>query len=291
MSHVAGSIVAAFGRHYEVELDNGATVTGFPLGKKSPYACGDRVELALSASDQGQILRHQPRSSLLYRSDAYREKLIAANATQLIVVVATEPAFSDELLSRALVAAEHERLRVLIVLNKCDLARQLPHARAMLTPYADMGYAIIELSAKLDVAPLRPWLAGQVSVLVGQSGMGKSTLINALLPGALAATREISTALNSGKHTTTHARRYRLDGESSIIDCPGLQEFGLGHLSQAEIEAGFVEFRPWLGRCRFRDCHHAAEPDCALKNAVAAGTVSARRLEIFRRILGGASPA
>ena len=285
MSHVAGTIIAAFGRHYEVELDSGASVTGFPLGKKSPYACGDRVELSLTASDQGQILCHQPRTSLLYRSDTYREKLIAANATQLLLVAATEPAFSDELLTRALVAAEADQLRVVIVLNKCDLAQYLPAARALLAPYAGMGYTVVELSAKNDVSHLRPWLAGKASVLVGQSGMGKSTLINALLPGALAATREISTALGSGKHTTTHARCYRLDAESTIIDCPGLQEFGLTHISEAQIASAFPEFRPWLGQCRFRDCQHTAEPDCALKRAVKDGSISARRLEIFRRII------
>ncbi len=285
MSEVAGTIVAAFGRHYEVELDSGASVTGFPLGKKSPFACGDRVELALSAADQGQIMRHQPRTSLLYRSDTYREKLIAANATQLLLVVATEPAFSDELLTRALVAAEHDQLRVVIVLNKCDIAEHLPAARAMLMPYTAMGYTVVELSAKQDVSQLRPWLAGKASVLVGQSGMGKSTLINALLPDAMAATREISTALGSGKHTTTHARCYRLDAESTIIDCPGLQEFGLTHISEAQIASAFPEFRPWLGQCRFRDCQHTAEPDCALKNAIANGSISARRLEIFRRII------
>ncbi len=285
MSEVAGTIVAAFGRHYEIELDSGASVTGFPLGKKSPFACGDRVELALSAADQGQIMRHQPRTSLLYRSDTYREKLIAANATQLLLVVATEPAFSDELLTRALVAAEHDQLRVVIVLNKCDIAEHLPAARAMLAPYAAMGYTVIELSAKQDVSQLRPWLAGKASVLVGQSGMGKSTLINALLPDAMAATREISTALGSGKHTTTHARCYRLDAESTIIDCPGLQEFGLTHISEPQIAAAFPEFRPWLGQCRFRDCQHTAEPDCALKNAEKDGSISARRLEIFRRII------
>lgn len=282
-----GTVVAAFGRHYEVELDGGELITGFPLGKKSPYACGDQVELEIAGPGQGQILRHLPRSSLLYRSDDYRQKLIAANTTQLILVVATEPAFSDELLTRALVAAEHDHLRMLIVLNKCDLAGRVPAARAALANYVALGYPVLELCAKQDVTPLRAYLSGQTSVLVGQSGMGKSTLINTLVPDAAAATREISAALNSGKHTTTHARCYRLDAESRIIDSPGLQEFGLAHLSRQEIAAAFREFRPYVGQCRFRNCKHEAEPDCALKNAVETGQVSARRLEFFCRIAAG----
>jgi ribosome biogenesis GTPase len=137
------------------------------------------------------------------------------------------------------------------------------------------------------VTPLLPWLQGQTSVLVGQSGMGKSTLINALIPDALAATREISTVLDSGKHTTTHATLYKLDGPTTIIDSPGLQEFGLAHLSFGEIEHGFPEFRPTLGQCRFHDCHHDAEPGCAVKALVDSGAVDRRRFEHFRAITGG----
>lgn len=276
-----GRIVAAFGRHYEVELDDGRSVNGIPRGKKSPYACGDRVKLGPLHDSEAQILGHAPRASLLYRSDQWKQKMIAANATQIVLVVATEPAFSDELASRALAAARHERMRALIALNKCDLAAALPAARARLAPFAALGAPLVELSALADAAPLLPWLAGQVSVLVGQSGMGKSTLINALIPGAGAATREISTALDSGKHTTTHARLYKLPDGGEIIDSPGLQEFGLAHLTRGEIELGFAEFAAHLGHCRFRDCRHENEPDCAIKAAVAAGTIDARRLAHF----------
>jgi ribosome biogenesis GTPase len=279
-----GTIVAALGRHYEIELADRSRLTGFPLGKKSIFACGDHVALERASADQAQIIRHLPRSSLLYRSDAYRQKLIVANATQLVLVVATEPSFSDELLTRALVAAESEGIRSIIVLNKSDLGTCLPEARERLAPLAALGYQVIELSARNDAAPLLPLLAGECSVLVGQSGMGKSTLINALIPGAAAATREISAALDSGKHTTTHARLYRLDDSSAIIDSPGLQEFGLAHLTRGAIEEGFVEFRPYLANCRFRDCHHRNEPGCAIKDAVAAGTIDPRRYELFLRI-------
>ena len=280
-----GTVVAAFGRQYEIVLADGNLISGFPLGKKSPYAVGDRVELEQTVADQAQIVRHQPRSSLLYRSDAYRQKLIAANATQLILVVATEPGFNDELLSRALVAAEHEGLGAVIILNKADLVERLPTARALLAPFAMLGYPVIELSAKRDVAPLRPHLVGEVSVMVGQSGMGKSTLINALIPGTAAATREISAALDSGKHTTTHARLYRLDDGAAIVDSPGLQEFGLAHLSREEIEYGFIEYRPLLGRCRFRDCRHRDEPNCAVREAIVKGAIDARRHAHFLQLI------
>ena len=281
-----GTIVAAYGRHYLIELADGRRITGFPPGKKSDLACGDQVEVEMSSLDQAAIRRHLPRRSLLYRSDAWRQTLSAANVTQLLLVTATTPAFSDELLTRALIAAESQDLKVVIVLNKCDLTEGLAAARAMLAPYSDMGHEVIELSAKQDISTLLPHLTGQTSILVGQSGMGKSTLINTLIPGAAAATREISTALDSGKHTTTHACLYQLDPASRIIDSPGLQEFGLSHLNQGELESGFREFAPYLGHCRFRDCHHKAEPDCAIKNAVAARKISPRRLELFLRIAG-----
>lgn len=283
-----GLIVAAFGRHYEVISDDGSLCQAVPKGKRSVYACGDRVRLEPAGEGQARIDAPLPRSSLLYRSDEWKQKLIAANATQIVLVVATEPGFSDELLSRALVAAEHEGLRAVIVLNKCDLKDRIEAARAQLAPFATLGYPVVELSATESAAPLRPFLDGQLSVLVGQSGMGKSTLINALVPGAAAATREISDALDSGKHTTTHARLYRLDAndDSAIIDSPGLQEFGLAHLTFGEIEHGFREFRPTLGRCRFHDCHHEGEPDCAVKALVDSGRVDRRRYQHFCAITG-----
>ena len=281
---LVGTVVAAFGRHYDIRLDDGGVMTGSPKGKKSLYACGDRVNVELGAIGQCEIKSHEPRNSLLYRSDAYRQKLIAANTTQLIFVAATEPAFSDELLSRAIVAAEHEKMRVLIVLNKCDLSASLASARAALAPYAGLGYEVIELCAKQSIEALLSGLAGQCSVLVGQSGMGKSTIINSLIPGAAAATREISTALDSGKHTTTYGRLYLTQTGDTIIDCPGVQEFGLAHLSFGEIEDAFIEFRQFLGKCRFNDCRHGDEPDCAIKLGVETGLVSPRRLELFRSL-------
>jgi ribosome biogenesis GTPase len=281
-----GRVVTAHGRQYFVELADGEILPCFPRGKKSEIACGDWVEIARSSSDQGVIERIQPRRSLLYRSNEIRQKLIAANVDQLLIVVATEPGFSDELVARALLAAEGEGIEPLIVLNKADLSDKLPAARERLSILAGLGYRILELSAREHAEDLRPALHGKTSVLVGQSGMGKSTLVNALVPEAKAATREISQALDSGKHTTTHATLYHLDADSQLIDSPGLQEFGLGHLSREEIEQAFPEFRPHLGQCRFRDCKHGREPNCAILAAVDSGKIDKRRFEIFQRIVG-----
>ena len=281
-----GRVVAAHGRQYVVELPDGTVLPCFPRGKKSEVVCGDRVNLQRSSDDQGVIDGIQPRTSLLYRSNEFKQKLIAANVDQLVIVVATEPAFSDDLITRALLAAESEEIAPLIVLNKCDLTERVPAARERLAMFARLGYRIVELSALEHAEDLRPELFGMTSVLVGQSGMGKSTLVNALIPAANAATREISLALDSGKHTTTHATLYHLDGNSDLIDSPGLQDFGLGHLDRQEIEQAFREFRPYLGQCRFRDCHHNREPDCALIAAVKAGEIDEKRFAVYHRIIG-----
>jgi ribosome biogenesis GTPase len=201
------------------------------------------------------------------------------------------PSFYEELLIRCLAAAEHQGIRALIVLNKFDLVEESARALATLEPYRALGYAVLPLIAKREVTPLRAHLHGHTSVLVGQSGMGKSTIINALVPGAAAAVSDISAALDSGRHTTTHARLYRLDAHSALIDSPGLQEFGLGHVPVRELDRTFVEFRPLLGRCRFNDCLHRGEPDCAVAAAAERGQISEQRLKVYRRLLDEAQRA
>ena len=272
------------GRHYLVELPAGEILTCYPRGKRSLVACGDLVAIMRTASGQGVIEAVDPRRTLLYRSDRFRQKLIAANVVQIVIVLAPVPSVYEELLSRCLVAAEHQRLGALIVLNKFDLVERNANALEVLELYRQLGYTVLPLTAKEDASPLREHLAGRLSVLVGQSGMGKSTIINALVPGAKAAIGDISVALDSGRHTTTHARLYRIDAASALIDSPGLQEFGLMHLAQADVAHAFVEFRPFLGHCRFNDCRHREEPGCAVAAATQAGTISSRRLEAYRRI-------
>jgi ribosome biogenesis GTPase len=284
-----GTVMAAFGRHYEVRLDQPApgqqqVIKCDPRGKKSIYACGDHVDVQLSSPDQGVITALRARQNLLWRSDAFRQKLIASNLSQVVIVVATEPGFSDLLISRCIAAAEHQHIKPLIVLNKVDLTERLDTARTLLQPFAALGYRIVELSALDGAATLLPYLASERSIFVGQSGMGKSTLTNALIPEAQAATREISEALDSGKHTTTFARLYPFETGGWLIDSPGMQAFGLAHLDTDELAQSFIELRPHLGTCRFRDCHHDAEPGCALTTAVESGAINRRRMAHYRLV-------
>ncbi|MDG1445655.1 MAG: ribosome small subunit-dependent GTPase A, partial [Methylophilaceae bacterium] len=178
---------------------------------------------------------------------------------------------------------ETAKIQTLIVLNKCDLA-ETNDAKSKLKVYENLGYQIVHLSAKEDVSPLLPYLNHHQSVLVGQSGMGKSTIINALLPNENVRTQEISNTLDSGKHTTTAAHLYHLDADSALIDSPGLQEFGLNHLSHEDLELAFIEFRPFLGNCRFSDCKHQHEPDCAVMHAVKTGKINAVRLAFYQAL-------
>lgn len=276
-----GLIIASFGKRYDVELSDGRIISCVTRGKKSDLACGDRVEIAMTSGAEGVVEEILPRTSLLYRSNEFRKKLLAANVTQIVIVVASEPSFYEDLVNRCLIAAEAAGIRALILLNKSDLPGTA-EALERLALYQSLGYTVQALSAKQDVSQLRQWLQGQTSVLVGQSGMGKSTLVNALLPDANTRTQEISSVLDSGKHTTTSARLYHLDAESSLIDSPGLQEFGLNHLTVDEMERAFVEFRPYLGKCRFNNCRHLKEPDCAI---LGADNINPARIDIYQKLL------
>ncbi|MBR7792758.1 ribosome small subunit-dependent GTPase A [Undibacterium sp. FT147W] len=292
MAHLQGLVIAAHGRHYLIQ----ATINGELLklhcvtrGKKSDVSVGDVVEFALTSKNQGVIEAITPRQTLLYRSDQYKSKMLAANLTQLLIVVATEPSFTDDLVSRALVAAESSGIKPHLILNKVDVTESLPKARERVGLYAKLGYPVHEVSAKADPEGTRMTMEnlmrGQSTILIGQSGMGKSSLINLLIPDAEIATREISAALDTGKHTTTFTRLYQMDENSYVIDSPGFQEFGLHHLSEGMLERAFPEFLPYLGHCKFYNCHHHAEPGCAILAAVKDGSIAAMRHELFEQLV------
>lgn len=282
--NIQGTIVAAYGKRFQVELNEGKSrISCVTRGKKTDLACGDAVIIKLTDKHEGVIETILPRKTLLYRSNAFKSKMLASNVTQIIIVLATQPSFYEALLNRCLIAAEAANIKALVVLNKCDLADN-DDAKQKLGLYTNLGYRVLALSAKEDISSLRPYLQGEASILVGQSGMGKSTIINALLPNEDVRTREVSLVLDSGKHTTTAAHLYHLDEDSQLIDSPGLQEFGLHHLSTDELEHAFIEFRPFLGKCRFNNCKHLQEPDCAIKDAVTAGQITPERLAIYKML-------
>jgi ribosome biogenesis GTPase len=247
------------------------------------------VAFNLTHADSGVIEQIEPRVNLLYRSDEFRSKLIASNLDQAVVVVAAVPYFREELLIRCLVACESSDIPVLIVLNKSDLPETAALARH-LENYAKLGYPQITVSARGDLAELKMHLIGKTSVLVGASGVGKSTLLNAIAPDAKAATSEISFALDAGKHTTTQARLYHLPAVGAVaggdlIDSPGMQEFGPQHLTAAALMADFPEIHSRAGQCRFYNCRHLKEPGCAVHAAVQAGEMLPNRLRIFQNLI------
>lgn len=278
-----GTVVAAYGKRFQIELPDKKRISCVTRGKKTDLACGDIVTIELTDKHEGVIETTLARKTLLYRSNAFKSKILAANVTQIIIVLATQPSFYEALLNRCLIAAEAANIKPLIVLNKCDLADD-NNAKQKLTLYTSLGYQVLTLSAKEDISSLKPYLQGEASILVGQSGMGKSTIINALLPDEDVRTREVSHTLDSGKHTTTAAHLYHIDAHSQLIDSPGLQEFGLHHLSTDELEQAFIEFRPYLGKCRFNNCKHLQEPECAIKDAVTSGHITSERLAIYQML-------
>jgi ribosome biogenesis GTPase len=291
---LTGTIVAAHGRHYLADIGNAQAsefIQCVTRGKKTNVAVGDIVHLKRTSNDQAVIEKIAERTTLLYRSDQYKSKLLAANITRLFIVVATEPSFADDLVSRSLVACEAAGVDAHLILNKVDVPEPLARARERAGLYANLGYPLHEVSAKSDpkgaVATLTPLLAGQSSIFIGQSGMGKSSLINLLVPDADIAVREISAALDTGKHTTTFTRLYRLpfDAGGQIIDSPGFQEFGLYHLTEGMLERAFVEFKPYLGGCKYYNCRHLAEPQCAVLGAVADGKIAKIRHELYAQLL------
>lgn len=282
MSETA-QIIISYGRRYVVRTADNRVFDATTRSKRTDFACGDYVDIHVLNQEQAVIENYQERQSLLYRQDAWKSKLIAANVSQLLIVLAAQPSPSELLLQRALIAAEAANIKALIILNKSDLP-ETPVWREKLNFYESMGYSVITLSALNDVHILRDLIHGETNILLGQSGMGKSTLTNALLGEQRAKTKEISLALDSGKHTTTHAQLYDLNKETKLIDSPGLQEFGLHHLNSTDLLDYFPDMRHLRGQCRFHNCTHRAEPNCAVKNAAEKGEIRMERLELLQKL-------
>jgi ribosome biogenesis GTPase / thiamine phosphate phosphatase len=288
---LTGIVLETQRRHAIVKLPEGTRFRCITKGRQLQVACGDEVRFVKTNEQEGVIEQLVERTTLFYRADAIKEKLVAANVTQVACIIAPLPAYSDELLNRWLVCAQASGVKAVIGLNKVDLMEAAAAANA-LAVYREMGYDVVPFSAKFNAAPMRERLMNEHTVLIGQSGMGKSKLLNALVGSEAQATREISEALDSGKHTTTFTRLFELDEKSWVIDSPGMQVFGLAHFSRLDIERAFPEFRDALGQCKFRDCKHLHEPNCALLATVAASKATSQRLSYLRKFCseGEATP-
>ncbi len=285
MQPLTGLVVAAYRRHYDVAFADGDTLACVQKGRSLRIAVGDRVKVEPDsrAREGGVITGVEPRRNLVYRSDAFKEKLVAANVTQIAAVVAPDIGLDEDLINRWMIAAETAGCRYVVFANKDDLPGY-ERLRERLVPYEALGYAVVPMCAQRDAGPARAWLEGHHTVLVGQSGMGKSTLINALVPQAQARTTQVSESLGAGRHTTTSTTLYPLDEASWIVDSPGMKVFGLAHVAHDDLPLAFVEMRPFLGHCRFRNCRHDAEPGCAVTEAVASGAIAPYRLALLHTL-------
>ncbi len=285
-----GRVVAVHGRHAFIETSQGQRLLCHARGKKSDVVVGDAVAWQ-TAGDEGVIEEVLPRRNLLFRQDEWRTKSFAANLDQLLVLVAAEPVFSESQLARALIAAHSAGIPTIVGLNKTDLTEAAAVARARLAPYVAMGVNVIELALKADPAGskacLTPLLQGKHTLLLGPSGMGKSSMINLIVPQAEAQVGEISKALNAGRHTTTSTRWYWVDEAktSALIDSPGFQEFGLKHLTPDALPTHMPDLHTHMGQCRFYNCTHQHEPGCGVRAAVESGAISASRYRIYGEIL------
>ena len=284
----AGLVVGAHGRHFVVETAERQRVLCHRRGKKVDCVVGDRVQWCITG-DGGVIEAVSPRRSLLWRQDRWRSKSFAANIDRLLVIVAASPPMAESLLARALIAAAHAGIDTQVLLNKADLPAA-DATRERLRPYRRMGVPVFEASLKHDAvaarALLAPLLAGQVTLLLGASGVGKSTLINMVVADAAAQVGDISRALNAGRHTTTTTSWYWLDDrhDAAVLDSPGFQEFGLQQIEAADLAQWLPDVAVHAAHCRFANCTHRSEPDCAVRAAAERGEVAASRLRLYEQL-------
>lgn len=292
----AGLVVAGFGRHVLVETDAGTRLICHPRGKKSQAVVGDRIRW-LPTEDEGTIEKIEERNNLFYRQDEMRSKSFAANLDQVLIFMAAEPEFSENQLTRALIAAEAAHITPIIALNKSDLIEPFGRAWAKLAPYRAMGYQMLALAIKpksmtptvndLQSAALMTLLRGKKTLVLGPSGAGKSSLTNLLVPQAKVLTAEISQALNSGKHTTTSTTLYWVDEarQTALIDSPGFQEFGLHHIEPMQLANLMPDFKAHAQNCKFYNCTHLHEPGCGVISEVnsntAVSSISASRYRLY----------
>jgi len=288
-----GLVIAHYGQQLDVEALNGENKGQlhrcFVRANIDSLVTGDIVTWRAASDGSGIIVARNDRHTALKRPDKFGQlKPVAANIDQILIVIATEPEAHNNLIDRYLVAAEAVEISPRIILNKKDLINHANRERIehLQSLYSSLGYDWVEVSSKSQegLAPLQALLDDRISIFVGQSGVGKSSLIQALLPSEELRVGDLSESARKGTHTTTTAKLFHMRSGGELIDSPGIREFGLWHMDELTLADGFVEFRPFLGTCRFRDCRHSGEPGCALNQALEEGQIEASRMESYQRI-------
>lgn len=297
---IHGQVIAHFGTQVEVEDQNRDKYRCYLRANLGSLVTGDKVvfrpgpeTLVVTTGETvrtGVVETVLERSSELSRPNPYNEiKPVAANIDFIVLVIAPEPEAHANLIDRYLVAAENCYIEPIILLNKTDLLDDVSRPRfdKMLSTYEELGYRTLRVCSKEEssLGEFKEFLNNRVSVFVGQSGVGKSSLIDTLLPEEELKVGALSHASKKGRHTTTTARLYHFPAGGDLIDSPGIREFGLWHMNEDEVLHGFKEIRHLSGYCRFRDCNHEKEPGCAILEAVEKGEISELRFSSYKRIL------
>ena len=284
----AGLLIMRHGRQAWVETTTGEMMMCHCRPQLTDLVAGDRVFLQSDLVGGGVIVAVQPRSSAFYKTIAGQGKALAANVTCLVIVFATEPLPSPMLIDKYLLAAAHLGIKPLLLSHKADLRGTQDQIATLNALYMRLGYELWEtcLEDAACIVALKTLLQDETSVFVGQSGVGKSSLIQCLVPDDDVRVGDISVLSKLGKHTTSNARLYHLPSGGHLIDSAGVRDLAIGDLSSWEIERGFIECRPLIGGCHFRDCQHQHEPNCAFKEAVASGALHASRFASLMHFLG-----